>query len=146
MPRSTSATPSRLTTSPAEPLWPTIDDIIEVHEEQIELRGGPQGIRDLGLVESALGRAQQLYYVGGEGEILVLAVRLGIGLAANHGFIDGNKRAGAFMMVEFLRLNGYHLDLPDDLRLGEWFEAAVAKEMSEADLIAALDPYVVGLD
>ncbi|HEX8532882.1 MAG TPA: type II toxin-antitoxin system death-on-curing family toxin [Allosphingosinicella sp.] len=135
-----------MTTSPAEPLWPTIDDIIEVHEEQIELRGGPHGIRDLGLVESALGRAQQLHYVGDEGDILVLAVRLGIGLAANHGFIDGNKRAGAFMMIEFLGLNGYRLDLPDDLRLGQWFEAAVAKEMSEADLIAALDAYIVEID
>jgi death-on-curing protein len=135
-----------LTTSPAEPLWPTIDDIIEVHEEQIELRGGPHGIRDLGLIESALGRAQQLHSVGGEEDILALAVRLGIGLAANHGFIDGNKRAGAFMMIEFLRLNGYHLDLPDDLRLGRWFEAAVAKEMPEADLIAELDPYIVEMD
>ena len=76
--------------------------------------------------------------MGREDDILVLAVRLGVGIAANHGFVDGNKRAGAFMMIEFLAINGYWLEMPNDIQLGEWFEAVVAKEMSEAELVAAL--------
>jgi death-on-curing protein len=132
---------SLLRTSQNEPYWLDLEDVTSIHEEQIELHGGPHGIRDLNLVLSAIGRARSLYDIAGEDDILVLAVRLGLGIAKNHGFIDGNKRAGAFAMIEFLALNGYWLAPP-----GEWvgvvFEQAVSGKISELDLVAELDPHV----
>ena len=76
-------------------------------------------------------------------DILALAARLGIGIAAAHGFVDGNKRAGAFAMIEFLAINGYYLDMPNDTRLGRLFKLTVAGRMSEQDLVAALDRYLI---
>ncbi|KLE31086.1 hypothetical protein AAW01_12655 [Aurantiacibacter gangjinensis] len=115
--------------------------MIDIQREQIELHGGPHGVIDDGLVRSALGRARTLYDITGESDILTLGVTLGLGLAKNHGFVDGNKRAGVFAMIEFMAINGYWLDLPNDTYLGELFEAAVAGAISDADLVAALDEY-----
>ena len=128
---------------PAEPVWLDINEIIETHEEQIELFGGPPGTLDLGLVESALDSARNLYEYEGETDVLTLAVKLGVGIARNHGFVDGNKRTGAMALLQFLAINGYYLTLDNDTRLGRWFTLTVAKRSSEADLVAALDPYVM---
>jgi len=127
-----------LSTSPAEPLWLTLDDILAIHEDQIARYGGSAGVRDLGLVESALHRPIQLFEYADERDILVLAIRLGLGIARNHGFVDGNKRAGAFAMIEFLAINGAWLDIPNDLKLAELFLDALARRMSEEELADAL--------
>lgn len=128
--------------SASKPLWLDLEDIIYIHREQIELHGGPDGIRDEGLVQAALGRARSLYDIGDEDDVLVLAVRLGVGIAKNHGFIDGNKRAGAFAMIEFLAANGYWLSMPNDTKLGKLFKLAVIGEITEADLIAELGDHL----
>lgn len=130
----------------AEPLWLELDEIIEAQAEQIALFGGPPGIRDIGLVESAVIRPQNMYYYEDVDDVLVLAVRLGIGLAENHGFVDGNKRTGALAMIEFLALNGYFLDLPNDTTLGALFEAAVTGRMTEDEFVEDLYPYVIAID
>ena len=132
-----------MTTSLAEPLWLSVNDIIAIHDEQIALRGGPEGIRDYGLVASAVHRPQQMYDFGGERDVLALAVRLGIGIAENHGFVDGNKRAGAFGMIEFLTLNGAWLDMPNDTRLARLFLLTLGKRMTEEELGDALYFYLV---
>jgi death-on-curing protein len=131
-----------LSTSPAEPLWLTLDDVLAIHEDQIARYGGSAGVRDLGLVESALHRPIQLFEYEDERDILSLAIRLGIGIARNHGFVDGNKRAGAFAMIEFLAINGAWLDMPNDLKLAELFLEALARRMSEEELVDALYPFV----
>ena len=64
-------------------------------------------------------------------------------IAGNHGFIDGNKRAGAFAMIEFFGINGYALEMPNDETLGELFKAAVIGEINENDLIAELDQHLI---
>lgn len=74
--------------------------------------------------------------------MLTLAVRLGIGLAMNHGFVDGNKRTGAVAMIAFLALNGWRLDMANDETLGRWFEAVIEGRMSEAALGDALLPFL----
>lgn len=76
-------------------------------------------------------------------DLLVLAVRLGI--AKNHGFVDGNKRTGAVSMIEFLAINGYFPDMPNDTTLGAPFEAAVTERMTEEELVEDLAPYVEAL-
>lgn len=94
--------------------WVWIDAAVirVVHEEQLAEHGGGSGVRDAGLLESALARPLQLAAYGSP-DIAALAAAYGYGLAKNHPFIDGNKRT-AFVAVElFLALNG-HLLTADD--------------------------------
>ncbi|NRF69067.1 type II toxin-antitoxin system death-on-curing family toxin [Aquincola sp. S2] len=94
--------------------WVWIDPavILAVHEEQLAEHGGAAGIRDHGMLESALGRPRNLAHYG-EPDAAALAAAYGFGLARNHPFVDGNKRS-AFVAVElFLRLNGFQLDASD---------------------------------
>ena len=90
--------------------WRWIDRavLIAVHEMQLSEHGGGAGLRDLALLESALAKPLNLAAYG-EPDACALAAAYGYGIARNHAFIDGNKRA-AFVAVElFLRLNGWQL-------------------------------------
>ena len=94
--------------------WVWIDPsvILAVHEEQLAEHGGAVGVRDAGLLESALARPRNLAHYG-EPDVCQLAAAYAFGLAKNHPFIDGNKRS-AFVATElFLALNGWRLDAPD---------------------------------
>jgi death-on-curing protein len=126
----------------SEPAWLDLDELLRIHEEQIADFGGGSGVRDLGLIESALLRPQQLYFYEGEEDVLALAVRLGVGLAMNHGFVDGNKRTGTAAMIELLALNGWSLGMDNDETLGRWFEAVIEGRMSEGALAAAIFPFL----
>ncbi len=90
-----------------EPVWLEVDHVVDVHSEQLALFGGPAGIRDLGLLESALARPQHEHAYG-EGDLANLAASYAFGIVRNHPFVDGNKRAGFAAMMIFLRLNGVH--------------------------------------
>jgi death-on-curing protein len=92
--------------------WLAAEVLLAVHEEQLAEHGGAAGVRDLGLLESALARPQnQAAY--GNPDAADLAAAYGVGLAKNHPFIDGNKRT-AFVAVElFLALNGHDLVADD---------------------------------
>ena len=96
----------------AEPAWLSLGVAIAIHEEQIAEHGGGEGLRDPGLLESALARPRNAWAHGERG-ICALAVSLGFGLVRNHPFVDGNKRT-AFVAVEtFLLLNGLALRASD---------------------------------
>jgi len=88
-----------------EPRWLDIVEVIDMHAEQLALFGGAEGIRDQGLLESALARPQNRWHYG-ESDLAALAAAYGFGLARNHPFVDGNKRAAFHCLVVFLRLNG----------------------------------------
>jgi death-on-curing protein len=92
----------------------SLEDVLYIHNEQIRLFGGATGVRDHGLIESALLRPQTGYYDG----IVEQTAALWESLAMNHGFIDGNKRV-AFASVDiFLELNGFELMAdPEDVIL-----------------------------
>jgi death-on-curing protein len=77
----------------------------DLHAEQLALYGGPGGIRDHGLLESAVARPVNRF-VYGETDLAALAAAYAFGLARNHPFIDGNKRAAFLSMMTFLRFNG----------------------------------------
>lgn len=99
---------------PANGPWVWIDPSVihAVHDEQLGEHGGASGLRDAGLLESALARPMQLAAYG-QPDAAALAAACGFGLAKNHPFIDGNKRT-AFVAVElFLDLNGYELTAGD---------------------------------
>ena len=88
-------------------IFPTLEEVVELHTILIKRFGGQLGIRDLGLLESALLRPQSGYY-----ETLSLqAAALFQSLALNHPFIDGNKRVAFATVAIFLKLNGYTLKL-----------------------------------
>jgi len=92
--------------------WIDAQAMRAVHEEQILEHGGPAGLRDAGLLESALARPRHLATYGTP-DVCDLAAAYGFGLARNHPFVDGNKRT-AFVAVElFLALNGHALAASD---------------------------------
>jgi len=92
--------------------WITLDVVVAIHEAQLAEHGGGEGLRDLGLLESALARPFNLA-THGEPDLCALAASLGFGLARNHPFVDGNKRT-AFVAVEvFLGVNGLDLTAGD---------------------------------
>lgn len=93
-----------------EPVWIGLELVEAIHARQIAEHGGPGGIRDRGMLESALARPQQrLAYGGGEVDLPVLAASYAYGIARNHPFADGNKRMAYLVCRLFLVLNGWDL-------------------------------------
>jgi len=88
--------------------WIDLSVVLAIHEQQIAEHGGALGIRDLGMIESALGRPQNLLLYN-DPDTFDLAAAYGYGLAQNHGFIDGNKRTAYVVTRLFLILNGYDI-------------------------------------
>ena len=96
-----------------EPRWLELGIVLDFHAEQLALFGGADGMRDLGLLESALARPQNKYSYG-EADLAVLAAAYGFGIARNHPFVDGNKRTALASMIVFLNLNKLDLDAPQE--------------------------------
>jgi death-on-curing protein len=88
-----------------EPRWLTREEVVALHEKQLARFGGPSGIRELGLLESALDRPRNKWAYEGA-DLALLAAAYAYGIARNHPFVDGNKRAAFVAMMLFLRLNG----------------------------------------
>ena len=89
--------------------WLSARDALAIHEEQIAEHGGTDGVRDVGLLESALARPQNLLAYG-RPDFADLAAAYAAGVARNHPFVDGNKRTAWMLAVVFLDLNGLDLD------------------------------------
>jgi death-on-curing protein len=96
-----------------EPEWLDLEIVLDFHAEQLALFGGADGIRDLGLLESALGRPQNKFAYG-ETDLAALAAAYGFGIARNHPFVDGNKRTALASMIVFLNLNELALAAPQE--------------------------------
>src|SRR2546425_12943812 len=94
-----------------EPRWVTYDQVIAVHSRQLRRFGGAPGLRDEGLLRSALERPANKWHYEQAG-LAELAAAYAFGLAKNHAFVDGNKRIAFMTMVTFLRKNGGRF-LPD---------------------------------
>ncbi len=90
--------------------WDWVDKqlLVTLHDESLAIHGGASGIRDEGLLDSALNRAPNLALYG-KPNIAELAAAYGFGLAKNHAFVDGNKRVAFLSVGLFLGLNGYRL-------------------------------------
>ena len=93
-------------------VWLDIGTVRGIHDEQLAMHGGASGVRDEGLLESALARPLNLASYG-EPDAAELAATYAIAIARNHPFIDGNKRTGFMAMVLFLSLNGAELEAPE---------------------------------
>ena len=95
----------------SEPRWLDKSFILNVHNRQLELHGGAKGLRDDGLLDSALARALNAYAYA-ERDICTLGALYGVGIIQNHPFVDGNKRTGYVACLTFLRANGLKLTAP----------------------------------
>ena len=115
-------------------IWPTADDLINIHNVVIRKSGGLDGLRDRAGLEAAVSAPFQSF--GGEDlykSDLEKTARLGYGLAANHAFIDGNKRIGAMSIQLFLKWNGYRLSLQKG-ELADIFIAIADGQANDKDL------------
>lgn len=102
-------------------IWVNAEDVIAIHRRVVQTSGGLDGLRDRDGLEAAIAAPLQTF---GDEELFPTDIekiaRLGYGLAANHVFIDGNKRIGAMMTQLLLQWNGYHLSLREG-ELAEMF-------------------------
>ena len=109
--------------------------MLHIHEHSIERHGGGAGIRDVGLLESALARAENLFAYD-EADIFRLAAAYAIDIARNHAFIDGNKRTAYSVAGLFLQVNGYKLPVSDSAAQITLFENVAAGQVSHEELAA----------
>jgi death-on-curing protein len=117
-----------------EPVWIRPDVVLWMHEEALMRHGGPEGVRDPGLLESALARPKNLFaYSEQEVPIARLAAAYAKGIIANHPFVDGNKRMAFTVALTFLRLNGLEVTAMKEDRVLTFWRLA-AGEISEEHL------------
>lgn len=124
-----------------EPIWLEKTEILAVHSELIVEHGGSDGVRDMGLLESAIARPQNLYSYGSI-DVVDLAASLGYGIIRNHPFIDGNKRTGLVAMLLFLDYQGYDTNITDEEAVMFTLDLAAGKK-TEAELSAWLRLYII---
>lgn len=112
--------------------------VLAIHDRQLGEHGGNPGVRDEGLLDSALAKPRQAHAYGDPApDLAALAASLAFGLARNHPFIDGNKRTAAVACETFLLLNGAVL-LADDLELYPAYLALAEGSLPETDFAAWL--------
>jgi death on curing protein len=90
-----------------KPVWIEDRDVLVIHDRLLAAHGGASGLRDEGLLQSALARPRQHYAYAGSPDIVEMASLYAVGIVRNHPFVDGNKRAGFVVGVLFLELNGF---------------------------------------
>ncbi len=128
----------------ADWLWIEANDAIRFHDQQIAVHGGASGLRDAGLLESALARPQMKAQYG-VNDIAELAAAYGFGLARNHPFVDGNKRTALVVMEAFLVVHGFELKA-DNAEAVALILALAAGDVSEEQLAYWVRDNIVPFD
>lgn len=113
--------------------WISVHLAVNWHARLVERFGGLAGVRDIGLLESALARPANLVAYGEDVSVEKLGALYGVGVAKAHAFIDGNKRIAFAVMVAFLRAHGRTLDVAE-AEAREVMLKVAASEMGEAQL------------
>ncbi|MFZ3331922.1 MAG: type II toxin-antitoxin system death-on-curing family toxin [Candidatus Acidiferrales bacterium] len=101
-------------TRPRRPVWIDERDALAIHHRVLALDGGPAGVRDHALLQSALAKPRQLHAYGDNPDIVDMAAAYAIGIIRNHPFLDGNKRTGFVIGVLFLEINGYRFNATEE--------------------------------
>ena len=120
-----------------EPRWISRDAVLAIHEQSLAQYGGSTGVRDEGLLDSALGRPQNLFAYE-QGSIFSTAAAYAAGIIRNHPFIDGNKRTGFVVCAVFLERNGYELVASEEDATVTTL-ALAAGEMKEPEYASCLE-------
>lgn len=113
--------------------WLEIETVLAAHDEALAIDGGMAGLRDRGLLASALERPKNRYHYEGVEDVCELAATYAVGIAKNHPFADGNKRSAFIAMATFLLINGRPL-VADQTDATTTMLAVAAGEMEEAAL------------
>ena len=119
-------------------LFPTLDEALYLHERLIERFGGTPGVRDKGLLESALARPRSGYYKS----LSEQAAALMHSLIRNHCFIDGNKRVGFALAAIFLKMNGYNIIVPPDNAESFIIEAIIKNSADVQEIATWLETFI----
>ena len=129
------------------PAWIDKRALLLLHKESLAQFGGAVGLRDEGLLDSALARPANTHSYEGCEDLAVLAAVYGFGIARNHPFVDGNKRAAFLAVGVFLAINGHRLAAPplvaievilslaagsmEEARFGEWIKTHLQAAVNE---------------
>jgi death on curing protein len=119
-----------------EPKFLALAEVLYLHDESLARYGGLTGIRDMGLVESAMGSAQNTFWYG-HGDVFEVAAAYAFHIAESQAFFDGNKRTAAAAAISFLRKNGRTFPKDD----GSVYRAMIAiaeKKLNKSGLAAVL--------
>jgi death-on-curing protein len=123
----------------SEPKWLTYDQVIAIHSRQLRRFGGAAGLRDDGLLRSAIERPINKWHYE-QSELPELAAAYAFGLAKNHAFVDGNKRIAFMSMMSFLRKNGVRF-APEPAHATSMIMSLAAGEVSEESLVRWIRNY-----
>ena len=118
-----------------EPVWVRDEVVLAIHHRQLSEHGGLDGVRDVGLLQSALARPRNLGAYSNESDLAALAAAYAFGISRNHPFIDGNKRTALVVCETFLNLNGLFLQAPREERYLTFLNLADGS-LSEEELAA----------
>lgn len=116
-----------------EPKWVTYDQVVAIHSRQLRRFGGAPGLRDDGMLRSALERPINKWQYE-RADLASLAAAYAFGLAKNHAFVDGNKRVAFISMMVFLRKNNVRF-APDQAHATAMMISLAAGEVSEQSLV-----------
>lgn len=125
-----------------EPVWIDERDARVLHDRLLAMFGGPAGVRDDGLLKSALARPQQIFAYAAAADMIEMAAAVITGIVRNHPFVDGNKRTGFMVGILFLELNGYRFTASEADAANAIISLA-AGNLDETDLISFLRANVV---
>jgi death-on-curing protein len=116
-----------------EPRWLSAQVVVAIHSDQIREHGGSLGVRDKGLLESALDRPRNRFNYESDADLTALAAAYGFGIAKNHPFVDGNKRVAFQAIYVFLGINGAAITA-DEEEVVRLVLALASGELSESEL------------
>lgn len=119
-----------------EPKWLGVESVLVMHEEQIAEHGGGVGVRDLGLLDSALARPRNAWSYG-QSDLVALGALYAAGVMRNHPFVDGNKRTGFLAAYAFLYVNGVEI-IADEAEVVVQCLSLAAGEIDDAEFAAWL--------
>jgi len=124
------------------PRWVTASVVLAIHADQVRAHGGTPGLRDRGLLESALDRPRNRFHYQPDAGLHALAAAYGFALARNHPFVDGNKRVAFQAMFMFLGLNGLRIVAIEEAVVSVMLSVA-SGEMDEEALTSWLEASTV---
>lgn len=125
-----------------EPKWISEQSVLALHDRQIAEFGGGSGVRDIGLLQSALAKPQNAFHYEQVTSLTRLAAAYAYGIVKNHAFIDGNKRTAYMTCYLFLLKNGYVVKGTDEERYGSLL-ALAESAISEEQYVRWLDTHAV---
>lgn len=135
-----------MASNPGTPIWLTVEDAIDIHDDQLARFGGLVGIKSMDLLESAMASPLNHWTYGREYSVIRLGAHLANAIVRDHPFLDGNKRTAAMAFLEFLYLNGLAIEIEDSEKrqpFAELVEQLASRTISPEQFAEILRPYMV---